>query len=154
MSNYKGHLVGGAVTFTGLYFGLTALRGALPSGWIELLGITLFASLFPDIDTKSKIQMSTYRVLFVLFIVLFWFGYYQVMALGAIMLLVPLVVHHRGLTHQRWFLIALPLAVAAIVYHYAPAQGARALCDALFFIAGAFSHLVLDVGIKRVIRLR
>lgn len=61
----------------------------------------------------------------------------------------PLVVNHRGLVHQTWFVISIPLVFAAVYWWYQPSAFSEALFAALFFIVDALSHLVLDFGFGR-----
>jgi len=154
MSNYKGHLTGGVATFASTYFALTMLQVSIPVNPLQLLLFCLFGSLFPDIDTKSKIQILSYRVAFVSFAVLAWFQRWSAVVLLSFLLLIPLVVHHRTLTHKKWFIVAIPtsLYIAAIIYQ--PQYALLVLWNGLFFIAGAFSHLILDYGLRIALKRR
>ncbi|RMF92296.1 MAG: metal-dependent hydrolase, partial [Nitrospinota bacterium] len=78
MSNYRGHLYGGTVTFL-LVLGVLSLGFFLPSAveLLSLFAICLFASLLPDIDTKSVGQKLFYRLLFAADALLILARYYR-----------------------------------------------------------------------------
>ncbi len=117
MSNYQGHLYAGTLTFL-LFLGALALWFFIPSE-IELLilfGICLFASLLPDIDTKSVGQKFFYRLLFIGDIFLIAFQYYKEAAFLGLLAMLPVLGKHRGWTHTIWaaFLLPLPLLLFPI----------------------------------------
>lgn len=154
MSGYRGHIVGGLVTY-GIV--LCIVRQWLhPTNMteVEWLLFTVAGSLFPDIDIKSKGHNWAYSFLFILFCALLSRGHYEVVAVASVLSLLPMIVRHRGLFHRLWFIISF--AVIGIVV------GARAtslpyivfIWDALFFVLGALSHLILDLGVKRAFRIR
>ena len=151
MPGYKVHLTGGAVAFTVV---LVATGGYTSSfvTWAEWLVFALAGSLFPDIDTKSKGQKLFYNIIFVLllfFLVLRNYGALVILALAAC---IPLLVNHRGIFHRAWFVVAVPFAAAFMLGLYVPDHMRIALFDALFFSAGALSHLWLDLGLRRMFR--
>ena len=152
MSGYRGHLVGGAITFVGSYLALSLLKVSIPINPLQLFCFTLFGSLFPDIDTKSKVQIFSYRIAFIAFCVLLYLQYWNAVALAGFVLLIPLVVHHRTLTHKKWFIVAVPTVLYAVVTIYQPRYAIAVLWNGIFFVLGAFSHLVLDYGFKRGLR--
>ena len=59
MPNYKGHIVGGTVTYLVV---LQVIKHAQPNIHVVLQGLVfcLLGSLFPDIDVKSKGQKIFY----------------------------------------------------------------------------------------------
>ncbi len=154
MSNYKGHLVGGAVTFVGSYFALTLLQVQVPINPLQLLLFCLFGSLFPDIDTKSKVQILSYRMAFIAFITLALLQKWSAVILMSFLLLIPLVVHHRTLSHKKWFIVAIPTALYTAALIYQPQYAVSILWNGVFFVAGAFSHLVLDYGFRVAFKYR
>ena len=153
MSNYKGHLVGGAAVFGGAYLVLHMAAITVPINPLQPLLFCLFGSLFPDIDTKSKVQILSYRIAFVAFIVLAFLKHWSAVIMLSFFLLIPLVVHHRTLTHKKWFLIALPTALYAVATVYYPQYAIAVMWNGLFFVIGAFSHLILDYGFQRAFKL-
>lgn len=152
MPGYKGHLTGGLVAFACL---LCLLKQYNPSvcTTLEWLSFSLAGSLFPDIDVKSKGQKWLYWLLFVLFICLFLRKCYFMLSLFGIISLIPMLVNHRGLFHKLWFILALPAGVLLAVSCFAPRYLTIAAFDVLFFYAGAVSHLWLDFGLRRMLRL-
>lgn len=152
MPGYKGHVVGGLLTFFAVY---AAARSYIDSdAAVGLCACTVGGALFPDIDTKSKGQKWFYRIIFLFLIALLIFQQFFFFAVLALLIGLPLVVDHRGLFHRLWFIVTLVGVVLALLdwYHVAP------LCDtiipALFFIAGAASHLILDVGLFEFLHIR
>lgn len=152
MPGYKGHIAGGLVMF-GVLFAATRSIVAAGSGWL-LCAITLAGALFPDVDTKSKGQKWFYRILFCALIGLLFLKQFVAFAVLALLIGLPLIVDHRGLFHRLWFIALLVIAALAALdwYHIIPAH--NAVLPALFFIAGAASHLMLDIGGVRFFRGR
>ncbi|MFC1842820.1 metal-dependent hydrolase [Candidatus Dependentiae bacterium] len=143
MPGYKAHMVGGLAVY-----GITIylLRSYCGSAFIaaEWLLFTLVGSLFPDIDTKSKGQMFLYQILFITLIILAIQRKFVIMAFLSVAAIVPIIARHRGLFHKPWFVVSLPAVVALGVSLYAPAYTKIIVFDAIFFILGALSHLVMD----------
>ena len=152
MSGYRGHLVGGAVTFVGTYLLVSILKMHIPINPLQLLLFTLFGSLFPDIDTKSKVQIMSYRLAFVIGGISLYLQYWSAVAIMGVLLLIPLIVHHRTLTHKKWFIMAIPIALYTFSIFYYPRYAIMVEWNGFFFVMGAFSHLVLDYGFKRALR--
>ncbi len=149
MPGYRGHLIGGTMTYLMIVQSLPHQffpASVVASGFVFCIA----GSLFPDIDIKSKGQQLFYSVaLFVLCL----FLYFERMDLFiglSLLATVPLLVKHRGLFHQLWFLIFISitsgLLVGSIHDRYAP----WAMYNALFFLAGAVSHIFLDRSITRL----
>ena len=135
MPGYRVHLLGGLVSFVLLY------SLGLKEAWPMSLMVSLFGSLFPDLDTKSKVQIYTYRILAVFALFLALFQCWQFLVILVPILLFPLIIHHRGITHRIWFLAL----VASLVYFYVPCLGQYA---AIYFFVAAFSHIILDKLVK------
>jgi len=145
MPGYRAHLVGGLAVY-----GITIylLRSYCGSAFIaaEWLLFALAGSLFPDIDTKSKGQMFLYQILLIILIVLAIQRKFLIMAFLSIAAVIPIIARHRGLFHQPWFVVGLPAITALAIALYAPAYKKVIMFDAIFFILGALSHLVMDFG--------
>lgn len=153
MPNYKGHLIGGCVAFAAV---LIILPPAYPTTLLtafEWLLFTLAGSLFPDIDIKSKGQKYFYWMILILLILLLHTRRFIPLAAVSILSMIPMLSKHRGLFHRTWFIIAAPLIAWQIVALYFPAIKELFMYDMLFFIAGALSHLWLDMGLKGMIKI-
>lgn len=152
MPNYKTHLIGGLCTYALL---VTLLLSKKPDFHmlIEWLAFCLIGSLFPDIDIKSKIQIWSYTVLMPILIMLTMLQEYRIAACAGILACLPLIVNHRGLFHQVWFISALAGTSVLTCSVYAPRYVCAIGHDVLFFAAGALSHIWLDVGLKKMIRI-
>lgn len=152
MPNYKTHLFAGTVTFAGLLLVMHNYNTNLFTA-LQWLSCCLIGSLFPDIDTKSKIQKVFYIFLLIIFITLTIKNKTKLFVPLSFIGIAPLIVNHRGIFHNLWFIIAIGIAIVFIVSIYSPNQTALALNNVIFFIAGAFSHLWLDMGLKKTIRI-
>ena len=150
MTGYKGHLAAGTIAF-GLTFGL--LRSVCPGIVIQVpiaLVLCLLGSLFPDIDTKSQVQLLLYRILFVCALLLFVLRYFWLGALLGIILTLPLVVHHRGIFHNLTWLILGSFGCAFLLSSMFASLKVRIFTNTVFFVAGVVSHLLMDVGLRRI----
>jgi hypothetical protein len=151
MPGYRTHLMGGFTTYVPLLYVLLPLKPT-PLTILEWLGCTLIGSLFPDIDIKSKGQLWFYRLLFLVLVVLVYKKKFFTAAVTSILCVLPLLFRQRGLFHRPLFLVGLPIAGLLVLRVCAPTQAHLFLFDALFFGAGALSHIVLDRGIKALFR--
>jgi LexA-binding, inner membrane-associated putative hydrolase len=154
MPGYKGHLVGGCCTYGIILGTLHALNSDFNPSFSTLmlwLMISVAGALFPDIDTKSKGQKYFYWVLF-------WFlmwriiqfkkipsdDCFNIVALTAIIALIPLLVPHRGITHQEWFIASIAGAAWVVLCRLFPCHASAIPLQLTFFVAGACSHIWLD----------
>ncbi|MGE0207012.1 MAG: metal-dependent hydrolase [Candidatus Babeliales bacterium] len=110
----------------------------------EWLLFTLAGAMFPDIDIKSTSQKYWYSIVFITLVALI--GKKKLYAVAAISLtsIIPLLSNHRGIFHNTWFVIAFPLGAWYGFAQLYPSCSTLFFYDALFFIAGALSHLWLD----------
>lgn len=116
--------------------------------------VTLFFSLFPDLDTASIPQRWSYRVIVLSLLVLAYYGRCQEAVALAILAMLPLLDHHRGWTHQIWAPLFFPVVVIAVynfvVLHTVPTvvQWDQQLYQhwklIVGLILGWYTHLVLD----------
>ena len=143
MPSYKRHLALGMGVYLLMIFIFMPPTLSLVRK-IELALCTLIGSLFPDIDTKSKIQRFLYTIFFIL---LLWLGlqgrWYAAALLGTAICL-PLLVHHRALFQSLSFIASLCGASYVACYVWAPNFCTLVGVDLVFFFVGAISHLWLD----------
>lgn len=152
MPNYKGHLVGGTIVYLFILFiCIGTIKLSLLSA-IEWFLFTLAGSLFPDIDTKSKGQKYFYFGALLLFIFLTAQKQFQMVTCCSFIIMTPLLVRHRGIFHNPLFVIFVPLCVWVIIYSLIPRISHRFFLNMLFFIAGALSHIWLDLGTSQMMR--
>ena len=151
MPGYKGHLVGGCVAYIVL---ISIVYIQCPSYMIagRWLVCALAGSLFPDIDVKSKGQNYFYWLILCLTIILLFMQQLRRLAVLSIVSILPMLVRHRGIFHRWWFIVAIAMGTWGVLCVYAPVYGKSLWLDMLFFIAGAFSHLWLDVGLRRMFK--
>ncbi len=160
MPGYKGHLAGGCVVYC-LMLGLLYVLpyevltkyGSSSLVAMRWLICVLAGSLFPDIDVKSKGQKYFYWVILGFFLLLIIERKFKLLAVSSIVSVFPMLVKHRGIFHKTWFVILAPFGVWGLIGAYAPEYSNALLLDVLFFIAGALSHLWLDLGLKRMLRI-
>lgn len=153
MPNYKGHVVGGGVAYIATLACLhTWLRPSLSLA-VELLVFTIAGALFPDVDIKSKGQKLFYRVTGLLMIILLVQEQYASCAFMALAALLPLLVNHRGIFHQWWFLLSCSAAAVMYARLYISEYAPLISIQIFFFTIGAVSHLWLDFGPRRMLRL-
>ncbi len=157
MPGYKGHLTGGLTAFGITYVAVTATKTIIVSGIIPVVGLlicTLAGSLFPDIDIKSKGQKYFYWLVLVSLIYLAYHKQFMPLAYVAIAATIPMLVKHRGIFHNVWFLIGGLGALSYTLMLYMPKHEQTVFVHTLFFLAGALSHLWLDFGFVRMFRFR
>lgn len=143
MPGYRTHLLGATVTYLVI---LQMIKSMHPSISVVISGFVFCAigSLFPDIDIKSKGQKFFYSLAL---IILCCFLYYKRTDLFiglSLLSIVPLLVKHRGLFHQLWFLIFISITTGLVIGNFHENFSLWAMKNALFFLAGAISHIVLD----------
>jgi membrane-bound acyltransferase YfiQ involved in biofilm formation len=152
MPGYKGHLVGGTVAYLFLLSIFITQQTTVPTmfGWLIC---SLAGSLFPDVDITSKGQKILFRLLFVLFVGLVALQRMRGALMVSIISFVPLLVHHRGIFHRFWFIALVGCVPAVYAYLYFPQLYGACITGGIFFIVGAYSHIYLDVGFKRMWRV-
>ncbi|MBD3231770.1 hypothetical protein GF322_03855 [Candidatus Dependentiae bacterium] len=160
MPKYKTHLIGGFVTFILIAFifiyilkqkdiiEITFSRG------IIFLLFCLFGSLFPDIDTKSKVQKYIYYPLFIVIIIAILIKNWLLLSLVSILAFIPILANHRKLTHKVWFLIFIPLLPFIFIAKLNKIHQKELFLFYIFFVAGAFSHIFLDFGPSRFLGIK
>lgn len=155
MSNYKAHVWGGVAAY-GIILYLFLLLHILdhPSLFQLLFWFicVIAGSLFPDIDIKSRGQQYFYRLLFLVLLFCMNIKHFTAVCACGVIAIVPLLVKHRGLFHQLWFLISAPFLLSFFLIQLFPYQKTNILTGILFFVIGCVSHLWLDF--KPHVRIR
>lgn len=150
MPNYKTHLFGGLATFLITICIIKSININLSSNLVyACLVASLIGALFPDIDTKSKIQRLLYLSLLILMLYLIIKQSFLLFTTLAIMSVIPLIVNHRTVFHHPWFLIGLNIILYFGAIHIFPKHNFSIFLISIFFTLGCLSHIVLDVGIKK-----
>ncbi|MFA5074736.1 MAG: metal-dependent hydrolase [Candidatus Babeliales bacterium] len=151
MPKYKAHLFTGFILF--LLFIVLLIKFSIFNFNKHLLplyfGFCLLGSLFPDIDTKSKIQKIIYYLFF--FVILFTIFLQNWLVLSAIVIIafIPILSNHRALTHKKWFILLVPLVITFLVISFKQSLKYEALSSYLFFEIGALSHIFLDKAVTK-----
>lgn len=153
MANYRGHLMGGICAFAVpmlLQAPQKCMQPYTPANMLVWLACSIAGGLFPDIDIHSEGRKLWNKGVCLFAVAIMyteqWFLTTPLVALA----LFPYCLTHRGLTHRIWFIIGAPLALAYSSARYIPRHEAQAWLCALFFIAGALSHWILDYGPRMI----
>lgn len=154
MASYRGHIVGGfagALGYTLLVMWLPVQRMAeyaeLLSGWEPIAIVFIIAmlfALFPDVDTNSKAQDIFFWLAFPTDIYLIWKGKLQMAAYLGLIVMLPIIGHHRGWTHATWAAFVVPLPVIVVPYLYDQKMLPISLVLYGAAVVGYLSHLLLD----------
>lgn len=157
MSNYKTHAFGGVVACCMVLYVLVFFKIiSFPSPIQVVLWLVccVSGSLFPDVDIKSRGQRYFYRALALLLLVCISRGNFIAVSACSVIAVLPLLVKHRGLFHELWFLVAAPCSAGWFLCSMFPQYRATILLSVLFFVMGCMSHLWLDFKPHRRIRLK
>lgn len=152
MPNYKTHLSAGFAVYLALFYLVCNCSSSLTQA-MQLLLCCLIGSIFPDVDTKSKMQKIFYVSLLFVFIFLLFHNQIKLMIYLSFIGLTPLLVNHRGIFHKPWFILLIAISISLAADVYCPGCLNQALVYSLFFVCGAISHIWLDVGFKKMFRL-
>lgn len=144
MPEHKTHLFVGFLVYIALLYLILFFGPISAERKIELFMYTLIGALFPDVDTKSKIQRVLYIIFFILLLLLAYTKQYVAATATGVLACIPLMVHHRTLFHSKLFLIFLGASAYGATYFYYPVYAPTMLYNVLFFLAGSFSHLFAD----------
>ena len=149
MPGFRGHLAGGAVVYVAIVQCMKSMPTS-PSVLISGFIFCLVGSLFPDIDIKSKGQKLCYSLALFLLCCFLWYERTDLFIGLSLLATVPLLVKHRGLYHQVWFLLSISLTTGLVIGSFNAQFSVWAMKNALFFLAGALSHIVLDRSITKI----
>ena len=143
MPSYRGHLVGGLVTYIVI---LQLCKNMHLSGFMIIQGLVfcLLGALFPDIDVKSKGQKVFYSMLLLLLCFLLYKKMYCLFAVMSLLGIIPILVRHRGIFHHIWFLFSMAVLSTLAIKNWCGTIENMMLYNCWFFFAGTVSHVVLD----------
>jgi LexA-binding, inner membrane-associated putative hydrolase len=119
---------------------------------LEWLLFALMGSMFPDIDIKSKSQKYLYGTFFLMLLVLIGKKDFKTVAYLSTLSFVPIFTTHRGLFHRLWFILLVTFGSWCWLSMLFPELTIAFAFYSFFFLAGAISHLWLDMGIKKMFR--
>ena len=151
MPSYRGHLIGGVVTYLAL---LQLIKLTDPNAHIIIQGLLfcLLGSLFPDIDVKSKGQKVFYILLLIFLFYCLLVQRWDLFVALSLLGIMPLLATHRGLFHKVWFLLFLTLGIIVCLKSYNRHEDELLLANSGFFFMGSLSHVVLDKFLTRLKR--
>lgn len=156
MPNHRTHLVTGLTCATVLVYALNQINAHTFQDLWQMplcIGLALTGSIFPDIDIDSKMQRLFWPIIaIVLFAALVKSKFYLFFILAACTIFVMLI-RHRTITHQFWFVISFPFGLAWYL-GTTKVQTPFVYVSALFFVVGACSHIFLDRTMSRLKRYK
>lgn len=147
MPNYKTHVWGGVAAYALVLYLFLLLRIMVYPSLFQMLfwfGCAVAGSLFPDIDIKSRGQQYFYRLLFLILLFCMNIKHFTAVCACGILAIIPLLVKHRGLFHQLWFLVGAPFLMSFFLIQIFPSQKIHILTGIFFFVIGCISHIWLD----------
>lgn len=153
MPNYKKHLVGGTIAYSCLFYLLISPTNPTINMAVQWFTCCMTGALFPDIDTKSKIQKIFYIIILLTLIAAVLNRKTPLLIFFSFLGLIPALVNHRGLFHNPLFILLITLMTIGAIKIYLPEYSHTAMLNGLFFFTGAISHIWLDFGFKRMIRI-
>jgi membrane-bound metal-dependent hydrolase YbcI (DUF457 family) len=109
---------------------------------------------FPDVDTNSKAQDIFLGLAFIVDVLLVATGRIQAAAYLGLIAMLPIITHHRGWTHTKWAMLAVPLPILLVPYLHNRAILPASIMYYGAAVAGYFSHLLLDGLIIKQIRVK
>lgn len=149
MPGYRGHLIGGSIAYL-VFLQLIKIVSVDQATIFSGFFFCLLGSLFPDVDIKSKGQKIFYLCI-LLFFFLFLLYERTDICIGIMFVsIVPLLVKHRGIFHNYWFLTTISMATAFCIGSYHEQYSLFAFYNGLFFLVGSASHVFLDRTITRL----
>lgn len=155
MANFRGHIAGAGVFFTG-YLALIAYVYSINAAYqqfsalelliypLALFALTLAFGLWPDVDTNSKGQNFFYALFLGVDLFLIATEHYKEAAFLGLFALLPIVGKHRGWTHSWWAMVLIPSPLLVLPYMMFPE---RPLIGVPFYgaaVVGYLSHLFMD----------
>lgn len=148
MPGYRGHAWGAAAVAALVVAGYMAMHAL---SWMvinDLLWIFVGA-LFPDSDTASKGRRLFALILIPGGIIAYLLGHLILAAVCAAVIILLVFVKHRTLFHNLWFLAGLTALFVVCLVYAIPEITWPVVRSGIFFLLGAWSHLVLDRGFSR-----
>jgi hypothetical protein len=175
--NFMGHLTGGVLVGSGVsilamqqgwvgvnYHTLEKLLhqplelGNSEIALIKLFGLTVFMSLFPDLDTQSIPQRWFFRGVFGLLLFFFWKQDFDAFATTAFCSILPVLHKHRGWTHWKVTPWVVAVLLASVQEYFATRSSwlrgfdwntvweslQRQWLLVVGIVVGHYTHLLLD----------
>ena len=152
MAGYKKHISFGVVCYI-VVLALLSLRSLSVAQVIEWGFCAILGALFPDIDIKSKGQLVFYHFFLILLLFLVLTQQWLYVSIVSLLSIIPILSNHRGIFHNFWFIAALVGGIIGTATFFYPHYCTVLYFDAAFFMLGIISHLLLDKGFLKSIKL-
>ena len=145
MPGYKGHLLFGTIIFLPAIILTQKMVVEFPlfTTIISFFAI-LLGSLFPDIDTTSKIQRIFYVISIPLILITLILQQTTSFFIASTIILFVYILKHRTITHQLSFIIIIPGIFTLSIYYFYNITDSIFLYFYIFFTLGAINHILLD----------
>lgn len=154
MPGYKTHLTIGVFAFGVLsYFCVKQLWVPFSLSMLFIgFSACLLGSIFPDIDTASKMQRIFYFFAAGFIIYSLFTHSYKMFAVFSAVSVLILLVGHRTITHNFIFVLVLSgfLPIYSYFYHHKFLK--QSLVFACCFCLGSLLHIFLDFFVSRVLK--
>jgi hypothetical protein len=151
MPGYRAHLTTGFITGSTILYTLSyhTTLTTHPIVGVGYLGLCLLGSLFPDIDTYSKMQQIALKGGMYCMAGALLLNKHFVLSFILLAALIIAFIPHRGITHQPWFIIMMPIVPLVYLARTTTHSYSYLIIPYTFFVAGALSHIILDRSVTR-----
>ena len=109
----------------------------------------ILGSIFPDIDTVSKMQRIFYYFATVFIVFAFLSINFKLFITFSSLSLIICFLKHRALTHNPIFILFLSTVIPTYSYFYHYYLFKNVLIFATFFATGSLSHIFLDFFVSK-----
>ena len=115
MPNFKTHNITGIITGSIITTSLIITKDTIHSlSFISMISSGIFCylmSLFPDMDIKSKSSKLLYTLSLLVSIYLWYIGEFKILSIFLILLVIPLILSHRGFLHSFLAALLIPFSI-------------------------------------------
>lgn len=156
MPNFRQHLLGGLLLYTVILLALVTFFHYHISmhRLIEWLACIILGSLLPDVDTGSKGRRVWFRLAIITACILVLVHAWLPICVLVVAMCLPLLVRHRGILHSLWFYLVMCVVIIIMSFCWCPRYVHLVAGDLVFLMLGVLSHLWLDMGLVRMLKLK
>lgn len=140
--NFREHIIGGCVTSviaTGVAYHFHWIKNTEQAIVAVCCGV--FASLYPDIDIKSKSSRLLAVFIAICCIICWLHCRIDLVVMWACIAIVPMFLKHRGFTHSH---LCAGIIATCMFYDYGSTIKISAIAIWIIAYLGYFTHLALD----------
>ncbi|KKQ33128.1 MAG: hypothetical protein US49_C0002G0023 [candidate division TM6 bacterium GW2011_GWF2_37_49] len=154
MPGYKTHLTIGVLSFVSISYAVTMIYPQILNFTTLFVGLfsCMLGSIFPDIDTVSKMQRIFYFLAAIFVMLSFLLNNFTIFAIFAALSLIIFVLKHRTITHNLIFILILAASLPIYTYFYHAPFLRESLIAAALFAVGSFSHIFIDYFVSKILK--